>query len=536
MPYKDFSLLEAGHRLKELAKAPYDLTRPGALSPARLHEYRCSACGFDLLFATERLDEDVLAGLQGLADEARLVEQFMAMKQGAVLNRIEGYASEERQVLHTACRDVFSERPHAPEATARVRQELEKLRRFLDGLDDGSIVNDKGQTFTTLVQVGIGGSDLGPRALSLALRAYALPDREARFIANVDPDDAAGVLQGLDLSRSLFVVVSKSGTTLETLTNEELVRAALVRAGLDPRRHLLAVTGEGGPMDDASRYLASFYMFDFIGGRYSATSMVGALTLGFTLGYRALMELLRGAWEMDVVGEQTDIRRNMPLLMAMIGIWNRNFLGCSTCAILPYSQALARFPAHLQQCDMESNGKSTTRQGREVACKTGPIIWGEPGTNGQHAFYQLIHQGTEIVPVEFIGFRQSQYGLDLEVANTTSQEKLVANMLAQSLALAQGKEDANPARRFPGNRPSLILLAERLTPYQMGALLALYEHRIAFQGFCWNINSFDQEGVQLGKVLATNLLQLIGNKEKKQDSPSTASTVAKALLREAGML
>ena len=536
MRYKDFSALTTVARLTGLARHPYDLTRPAALSPARLQSCKSSACGFDLLYATERLDDEVLAALQALADEAELVEQFMAMKRGAVLNRIEGFASEERQVLHTASRDIFTEQPHYPEATDKAKKELEKLRLFLEDLASDTLVNANGESFTTLVQVGIGGSDLGPRALSLALQAYTLPGREARFIANVDPDDTAAILDGLDLGRSLFVIVSKSGTTLETLTNEELVRTALVRAGLEPKEHLLAVTGQGSPMDDTSRYLASFYMYDYIGGRYSATSMVGALTLGFTLGYEALLEILRGAWEMDVVGEQTDIRKNLPLLLALIGVWNRNFLGCTTCAILPYSQALSRFPAHLQQCDMESNGKSVTRQGHAVEWKTGPIIWGEPGTNGQHAFYQLIHQGTEIVPVEFIGFRRNQRGLDIEVGQTSSQQKLVANMLAQSLALAQGKEDANPARRFSGNRPNLVLIAEQLTPYQMGALLALYEHRIAFQGFCWNINSFDQEGVQLGKVLAIKLLHLLANRDKSAPAQVRTSTVEEALLQEAGML
>ncbi len=532
MQCKDFSQLNAYAQLTALAQKPYDLTQPEALDAARLGTFKSSGCGFDLLYATERLDVAVLTALQALSDEAGLIEQFMSMKKGAVLNRIEGYASEERQVLHTACRDVFTAQPHCPEATDKAKEELEKLRRFLDDLNNGTILNAAGETFTTLVQVGIGGSDLGPRALSLALQAYAHPGREARFIANVDPDDTAAVLADLNLSRSLFVIVSKSGTTLETLTNEELVRAALVRAGLDPKRHLLAVTGEGGPMDDASRYLASFYMFDYLGGRYSVTSMVGAVTLGFTLGYDALMELLRGAWEMDVLGEQRDIRKNLPLLMALIGIWNRNFLGCPTCAILPYSQALSRFPAHLQQCDMESNGKSVTRQGKPVTWKTGPIIWGEPGTNGQHAFYQLIHQGTEIIPAEFIGFRGNQRGLDIEVSGTSSQQKLVANMLAQSLALAQGKDDANPVRRFAGNRPNLVLIAEQLTPYQMGALLALYENRIAFQGFCWNINSFDQEGVQLGKVLATKLLHLLAN-PNEMDSSQAVETL---LLQHAGMV
>ena len=241
-------------------------------------------------------------------------------------------------------------------------------------------------------------------------------------------------------------------------------------------------------------------MYDYIGGRYSSTSMVGLVTLGFVLGYDAVIEILAGAHEVDQAAEERDIRRNLPLLLALLGIWNHNFLGAASVAVLPYSQALSRFPAHLQQCDMESNGKSVTRGGARVSWQTGPLVWGEPGTNGQHAFYQLIHQGTEIVPVEFIGFRQSQYQMDIEVAGTRSQQKLVANMLAQSLALAVGQESENPARRFPGNRPNLLLVADRLTAKTMGALLAIYEHKIAFQGFCWNINSFDQEGVQLGKA------------------------------------
>jgi glucose-6-phosphate isomerase len=500
-----------------------------------MREFTTSSCGFDLLYATQRITPEVLTALQELAEEAGLVDTFRAMKHGMVLNYIEGYASEQRQVLHTASRDVFEDSPEAPEAAAKAKVELAKLRKFLDNLASGRLVNAQGQTFTTMVQVGIGGSDLGPRALYLALKAYRLSGRTACFIANVDPDDAAEVLQGLDLSRTLFNIVSKSGTTLETLTNERLVRAALIKEGLDPARHLVAVTGEGSPMDDAAQYLASFYMYDYIGGRYSATSMVGAVTLGFVLGYDAIMEMLQGAHEVDLAAVQRDIRRNIPLLMALIGIWNRNFLGHATLAVLPYSQALSRFPAHLQQCDMESNGKSVTRQGNPVGWQTGPVVWGEPGTNGQHAFYQLIHQGTEIVPVEFIGFRHNQYGLDLEVEGTTSQQKLVANMLAQSLALALGKRDDNPARYFPGNRPSSVLIADQLTPRTMGALLAFFEHRIAYQGFCWNINSFDQEGVQLGKVLASQLLRLMVTADE-QPAGSEQNSREKTLLQQAGML
>lgn len=535
MHLQDFSQYRAVSKLTSLARQPHDLHTPGGLTPERIDDFVCSSCGFDLLYGTQRINEDVLNALQELADEAGLVDAFLAMKKGEVINLVEGYASENRQVLHTASRDVFSADPFEPDSTARAKMELAKLRRFLDDLDNGVIVNAQGQSFTTMVQVGIGGSDLGPRALFLALQCYCRQGRSARFIANVDPDDAAEVLRDLDLSRTLFNIVSKSGTTLETLTNEQLVRTALLRGGLEPSRHLIAVTGESSPMDDPARYLASFYMFDYIGGRYSATSMVGLVTLGFALGFEKVMEILAGANNVDVAAEERDIRRNIPLLLALLGIWNHNFLGHATVAVLPYSQALSRFPAHLQQCDMESNGKSVTRQGKAVTWLTGPVVWGEPGTNGQHAFYQLIHQGTEVVPVEFIGFRNSQHGVDLEVAGTTSQQKLMANMLAQSLALAMGKADGNPVRYFPGNRPNSVLIADQLTPRTMGALLAIYEHRIAFQGFCWNINSFDQEGVQLGKVLANRLLEIIAAGAPLAQGKQGGKTVEQALLTKAGM-
>jgi glucose-6-phosphate isomerase len=540
MQFHEFNDLHSVKRLRVLAESPYDLTGPGALNTDRVRKYRASSCGFDYLYAAQRLDDEVLDCLQGLADEAGLVDQFLAMKSGAVMNRIEGFASENRQVLHTAGRDIFSDAPLHREASARAREQLAGLQRFLDDVEQGRIVNQRGETFTTMVQVGIGGSDLGPRALYIGLERYRLPGRSARFIANVDPDDAAAVLHSVDLSRTLFNVVSKSGATLETLTNERLVRKALAAAGLDPARHLLAVTGAGSPMDNPQEYLASFHMYDYIGGRYSTTSMVGGVTLGFALGYDAFVELLKGAHAADVAAEERNIRANVPLLMALTGVWNRNFLGHQTVAVLPYSQALLRFPAHLQQCDMESNGKSVSRNGSPVAWPTGPVVWGEPGTNGQHAFYQLLHQGTTVVPAEFIGFRKSQHGRDITVDSTSSQEKLFANMLAQSLALATGREHANPNKRFAGNRPSSILIADRLTPTAMGTLLALYENKIVFQGFCWNINSFDQEGVQLGKVLAGRLLDILAaaNENRtdgiEESSPEYAFLAASGFLRSGG--
>ncbi len=534
---QDWRTTPAYRRLLELASRPCDLTAPGLLTPERLQRYRASGAGFDLLYAFARLDDQTLAALQELADQRRAVEQFDMMRRGVVMNRIVGYECENRAVLHTACRDIFSATPKHPQATELAKQQLARLHEFTQDLASGALLNEAGEPFTDLVCIGIGGSDLGPRALALALQPFALPGRRVHFIANVDPDDAAAVLRKVEPARTLACVVSKSGTTLETRTNEELVRRFFLQAGCDPRRRILAVTGKGSPMDDPERYLRSFFMFDFIGGRYSATSMVGGVPLAFLLGYDAFVEILRGAHEMDEVAARPQITDNLPLLLALIGIWNRNFLGMETVAVLPYSQALHRFPAHLQQCDMESNGKSIDRLGQTVSFQTGPIVWGEPGTNGQHAFYQLLHQGTTVVPAEFIAFRQSQYGEDTEVDGTTSQEKLLANILAQALALATGRPHDNPNKRFAGNRPSCILIADRLTPRAMGALLALYEAKIAFQGFVWNINSFDQEGVQLGKALANRLLDIFAQQRRQEaEAPPTADDLPRHLLDAAGLL
>lgn len=496
--------------LVEAAKSPYDLSIAGALeNENRLKKYICQTDMLSLFYGTERVDGNVVKLLQSLADECDLVGQFKEMRRGAVMNNVLGHASEERQVLHTACRDLYSDTPAEPKATKQAKCEMAKLEEFLVEVENGTICNSSGEKFDTMIQVGIGGSDLGPRAIQESLKAFGVKGRVVKFISNVDPDDAASVLLQVNLSTTLINIVSKSGSTLETLTNETLVRRALEDAGLKPAAHCIAVTGEGSPMDNPDNYLRSFYMYDYIGGRYSATSMVGAVMLGFYLGFYNLQEFLRGAAAMDETAEHSDINENLPLLLALLGVWNHNFLGHPTVAVLPYSQALNRFPAHLQQCDMESNGKSVRRNGKILETKSGPIIWGEPGTNGQHAFYQLLHQGTEIVPIEFIGFRENQYGADLEVEGSTSQEKLLANLLAQSIAFATGKKDSNPNRNFSGNRPNLILLGKQLTPKVMGAILAAYEAKIVFQGFAWDVNSFDQEGVQLGKVLANRFLDLM---------------------------
>lgn len=487
-------------KLRQLAQHPIDLTKD--LTPERIKKMAVSGVGFQLLYGAERVTEEVLHSLLALAQEMQAREKMKAMQSGEVINQIEGHESERRSVLHTAMRDQFKDRQTAKpavEAAEMAARELHKLERFLTQIEG---------KYTDLVQIGIGGSDLGPRALAVALQPFYRPNHRVHFISNVDPDDANGVLAGLDLKKTLVVVVSKSGTTLETLTNEEFVRTRIAKMGLNPKEHFVAVTGEKSPMDNPARYLASFYMWDFVGGRYSATSMVGGVVLGFALGFNGFKEILRGAHDMDHHALTARPESNLPLLSALLGIWNRNFLHHPTVAVIPYAQALLRFPAHLQQLDMESNGKRIDKMGHPVDFSTGPVIWGEPGTNGQHSFYQSIHQGTDVVPLEFIGFAESQYSHDLQIQGTSSQQKLLSNLFAQSIALAIGQKNKNPNKVFLGNRPNRILLGRRLEPYTLGALLSYYENKVAFQGFIWNINSFDQEGVQLGKHLATKMLHL----------------------------
>ena len=385
-----------------------------------------------------------------------------------------------------------------------------KAADFANKVHAGEITNEAGEKFTTVVQIGIGGSDLGPRALYIALENWAKANNtfkmEAKFISNVDPDDAAAVLASVDLAHSLFIVVSKSGTTLETLTNEAFVKDALTKAGLNPSKHMLAVTSETSPLAKSDDYLTAIFMDDYIGGRYSSVSGVGGAILSLAFGPEVFAELLDGAAEEDKLATNKNILENPDMLDALIGVYERNVQGYPSTAVLPYSQALSRFPAHLQQCDMESNGKSVNRFGEPVDYVTGPVIFGEPGTNGQHSFYQLLHQGTNIVPLQFIGFKKSQLGVDVDIENSTSQQKLCANVAAQIVAFACGKEDENLNKNFKGGRPSSIIIGEELTPKSLGALLAHFENKIMFQGFVWNLNSFDQEGVQLGKVLAKRVL------------------------------
>ena len=463
--------------------------------------------GLDFNYGARPVDDNVLGLLAKLADEAQLVEKYAALYNGEVIN-----TGEKRLVLHHLTRGQLGETVVADGVDKRAFYvgEQNKIAEFAAKVHNGEITNAAGEKFTTVVQIGIGGSDLGPRAIYLALENWAKVNgthkMKAEFISNVDPDDAAGVLSKIDVAHALFILVSKSGTTLETLTNESFVKDALMKADLDPAKHMVAVTSETSPLAKNSGYLAAFFMDDYIGGRYSSTSGVGGAVLSLAFGPEVFAQFLNGAAEADALAKNPDLKQNAAMLDALIGVYERNILGYPTTAVLPYSQAMSRFPAHLQQLDMESNGKSVNRFGEPVDYVTGPVIFGEPGTNGQHSFYQLLHQGTDIIPLQFMGFRNSQMGSDVVIEGSTSQQKLCANVAAQIIAFACGKEDENRNKYFAGGRPSSIIVGDKLTPGALGAILAHFENKVMFQGFVWNVNSFDQEGVQLGKVLAKRVL------------------------------
>ena len=465
------------------------------------------AAGLTYNYAAKEVNAQILSVLQELADEAELVAKFKELYEGEVIN-----TGENRKVLHHLLRgqlgaDVIYE---GNNLRTFYQTQQDNIAAFAEKVHSGKITNAKGEKFDTVVQIGIGGSDLGPRAMYLALEGWARKNgclkMNAKFISNVDPDDGAAVMQSINPAKTLFVLVSKSGTTQETLANELFVKDYLKKAGLDASKHMVAVTSETSPLANNPGYLASFYIDNFIGGRFSSTSAVGGTVMSLAFGADVFAQFLEGAHEADKTATNADIKKNPSLLDALIGVYERNAQGYPATAILPYSQALSRLPAHLQQADMESNGKQVNRFGEKVNYVTGPAIFGEPGTNGQHSFYQLLHQGTDIIPLQFIGFKDGQSGEDVVVDGSTSQKKLCANLAAQIVAFACGKSDENPNKNFPGGRPSSLIYGKQLTPKTLGALLAHYENKIMFQGFVWNLNSFDQEGVQLGKVLTKKVL------------------------------
>lgn len=487
-----------------------DLSTEFATDPDRSRRMTIDACGLHIDFSKNLVTDETLSLLTDLASSANVPSRAQAMFDGGHIN-----TTEDRAVLHTALRRPSTDQLQVDgqDVVADVHAVLTRMASFAEQVRTGRWTGFTGRRIKTVVNIGIGGSDLGPFMAYRALAPFVQDEMELRFISNVDPSDVTAELRGLDPAETLVIVASKTFTTIETISNAKAVRNWLVSGLGDAAavsKHFAALsTNEEAVVEFGIDPANMFGFWDWVGGRYSFCGAIG-LSLMIAIGPDAFDDLLDGFHQMDEHFRTAPIGSNGPILAALIGVYYRNMLDYPTYAVLPYSQHLDRFPAYLQQLDMESNGKSVRIDGSRVDYDTGPIVWGEPGTNGQHAFYQLIHQGTTVVPADFIGF--------LEPADDVNGQHhlLMANMFAQAEALAFGKtpEDVAasgvdaplvPHRTFVGNRPTTTILAERLTPSILGQLVAFYEHKVFVQGAIWGINSFDQWGVELGKVLASAL-------------------------------
>ena len=466
------------------------------------------AAGWYLDYAKHRVSAQTLGLLVTLAESCGLRERIDAMFRGEHVN-----VTEDRAVLHVALRMPAGTSlvVDGADVVADVHRVLEQMSTFALAVRDGSHVGHTGRPIRNVVNIGIGGSDLGPSMAYDALRAFSRRDMQFRFVSNVDGADLVEALYGLDAAETLFVISSKTFTTLETLTNARAARAWLLgaRGGDDAAvaRHFVAVSTNAEKVAEFGIDPANMFAFwDWVGGRYSMWSAIG-LSLMLAIGPDHFGEFLAGAHAMDEHFRTAPFDANLPVLMGLFGCWYRDFLDAQTQAVVPYAQALVKLPSYLQQLEMESNGKSVRTDGSPVSTHTGEIVWGTAGTNGQHAYFQLLHQGTATVPIDFIGFDRPQPGLELG----DQQDLLMANLFAQAEALAFGTDDPQlPAYRvMPGNRPSSTLMAAQLTPFALGALVAAYEHKVMTLGTIWGIDSFDQWGVELGKVLAQRIAQEI---------------------------
>ncbi len=510
--------------------------------PGRAAAFTVTGAELVLDYSKNRITHDTLPLLTALARAAGLPERTTAMFAGEHIN-----TSEDRAVLHTALR--------APRATALavdaqdviddVHEVLDRMGRFTDAVRSGEWLGHTGQPIRAVVNIGIGGSDLGPVMAYEALRDYAQRDIEMRFVSNIDPTDITEALIDLDPATTLFVVSSKTFTTQETLTNARAARAWLV-AALDDEaavaRHFVAVSTNAAEVEGFGIDAANMFGFwDWVGGRYSVDSAIG-LSLMVAIGRERFAEFLGGMHAMDRHFRDTPLEQNLPVIAGLLGVWYVNFFGAETHAVLPYSQYLHRLPAYLQQLTMESNGKSVRGDGTPVTTTTGEIFWGEPGTNGQHAFYQLIHQGTRLVPCDFIGFAEPNHVRSVE-GTTDMHDLFMANLFAQTSALAFGKTaeeiaaegtpaDVVPHKVMPGNRPSSTILARKLTPSVLGQLIAFYEHVTFVEGTIWGVDSFDQWGVELGKVLAKQLGPALTDAEPDLSGLDSSTSALVARYRE----
>ena len=469
----------------------------------RLETFSLKGGGLFYDFSRQRLDPAALDLLWELADKRDLPLKFKAMVNGEKVNK-----SENRAALHTALRN-FSGRPvrvDDKDVMPEIIAVRDTIKVFAEKVRSEKIVSSSGKPFKHAVVIGIGGSYLGTEFAARALAAFADEKISLHFLSNVDIHDFGRVASRIEPQSTLWIVISKSYTTAETTANTQQAYAFMREQGLDPALHTVTVTSKGSPGDDPSNpVLDSFHMFDFIGGRYSVTSAVGGVPLSLYLGYDVFERFLRGAEEMDRHAVNAPLRKNLPLTAALISIWNNNFLGYATQAVIPYASPLSKLAPHIQQLNMESNGKSVSQAGEALDIPTGVIIFGEPGTNAQHSFFQLAHQGRPF-PIDFIGVLTPQYGQYRSLSGGVSNfQELWANLISQPRALALGKEDPDPARSFSGNRPSSTILLPDLNPENVGRLLAFYEARTVFEAFIWGSNPFDQFGVELGKTLADEI-------------------------------
>ncbi|TAM64566.1 MAG: glucose-6-phosphate isomerase [Rhodanobacter sp.] len=493
-----------------------------AADPHRGEQLTAEGVGLYLDYSKQRVNAQTLRLLCELAEACDLPRRTEAMFRGEKIN-----TTENRAVLHVALRAPVGESILVDDhdVVPDVHAVLERMAAFAGQVRSGAWRGHTGKPIRNVISIGIGGSDLGPVMAYEALRDYSRREMTFRFVSNVDGSDFVEATRDLDAAETLFIVCSKTFTTLETLSNAHAARAWCLRALGDDKaiaKHFVAVSTNAAEVAKFGIDTAHMFGFwDWVGGRYSMGSAIGLSTM-LAIGADRFREMLAGFHAMDEHFRHTPLERNLPVLMGLLGIWNSNFLDAATVAVLPYEQYLKRFPAYLQQLTMESNGKQVTLDGAEVDYATGPIYWGEPGTNGQHSFYQLIHQGTRIVPCDFIGFGQPLHPLAAQHAHEQpangrpggdQHDLLIANLIAQGEALAFGKtaqevrDEGTPEalvahRTFAGNRPSTTILAARLTPHVLGALIALYEHSVFVQGVIWDIDSFDQWGVELGKQLA----------------------------------
>ena len=512
-----------------------------AADPQRFPALTVDAAGLFLDYSKNRLDARTLELLAELARERGVEEQRDAMFAGERINLTEG-----RAVLHTALRAPRDAAlvVDGQDVPADVHAVLERVRVFSDAVRAGTWLGYSGKPITDIVNIGIGGSDLGPKMVCLALRQYSHPRLAMHFVSNVDGHDLDAALTEVNPETTLFIVASKTFTTTETMMNAHSARAWFLEQAPAAAlaKHFVAVSTNTDAIKAFGIDPANMFPFwDWVGGRYSVWSAIG-LPVALAVGYGYFSDLLAGAHAMDLHFKDAPLAKNMPVLLALVGLWNREFLGCASLSIAPYHQDLNRFPAYLQQLDMESNGKRVTRGGLPVDTLTCPVIWGDCGTNGQHAYFQLLHQGTDITPIDFIAALRPAH----EYAN--HHAALLANCFAQSEAFMRGKtldevrkdlqnqgltpteiERLAPHKTFPGNRPSNTILMEYLTPYTLGALVALYEHKTFVQGVIWDVNSFDQWGVELGKMLAKKIeAELTGESAPALHDSSTNGLIAMA--------